>query len=71
MARESLLKFIATGMVVLPLILALGTGSLDAVAMVLAMLLIAFVLALVIHPDDPIGDKMRADAEKEKKTPPG
>jgi len=71
MDREALLAFVGTGMLVLPIILAVGTASLDAVAMSLFVMLILQLAVLVIRPDDPIGDKMRADAEKERKTPPG
>ncbi len=71
MNRERLLQFVATGSLVLPVILYLGTGAFDAAAGAIGVLLVAFILVLVIHPDDPIGDKMRADAEKERKTPPG
>lgn len=71
MNRERLLQFVATGSLALPAILFFGTGSIDAATGAVGILLIAFILVLVINPDDPIGDKMRADAEKEKKTPPG
>ena len=64
MDRDALMKFVGTGMIVLPVILAIGTASLDAVAMSLFALLILQLAVLVIRPDDPIGDKMRADAEK-------
>jgi hypothetical protein len=69
MDREAWLHFFATGSIVLPLVLYLGTGSLDAVAMSLAALMLVQMFLLAINPDDPIGDKMRADAEK-KDLPP-
>lgn len=69
MNRESVLKFIGTGMVVLPAVLAFGTGSLDAVAMSLFVLLILQIAALLINPDDPIGDKLRAEARDEDEPP--
>ena len=68
MDRDALMKFVGTGMIVLPVILAVGTASLDAVAMSLFALLILQLAVLVIRPDDPIGDKMRADAEKDDNT---
>lgn len=61
MDREALLKFVGTGMIVLPLVMAIGTASLDAVAMSLFAMLILQLAVLVIHPDDPIGDKIRAE----------
>ena len=70
MDRDALMKFVGTGMIVLPVILAIGTASLDAVAMSLFALLILQLAVLVIRPDDPIGDKMRADAEKDDPPPP-
>ncbi len=69
MNRESLLKFVGTGMVVLPAVLLIGTGSLDAVAMSLFALLILQLAVLVINPDDPIGDKLRAEAREEDEPP--
>jgi archaellum biogenesis protein FlaJ (TadC family) len=70
MDRDALMKFVGTGMIVLPVILAIGTASLDAVAMSLFALLILQLAVLVIRPDDPIGDKIRADAEKDDPPPP-
>ena len=70
MDRDALMKFVGTGMIVLPVILAIGTASLDAVAMSLFALLILQLAVPVIRPDDPIGDKMRADAEKDDPPPP-
>lgn len=69
MNRESLLKFVGTGMLVLPAVLLIGTGSLDAVAMSLFALLILQLAVLVINPDDPIGDKLRAEAREEDEPP--
>lgn len=69
MAKESLMKFFGTGMVVLPLIMAVGTGSLDAVAISLFVLLMLMLSVLMINPDDPIGDKLKAEA-REKDEPP-
>ena len=71
MDREALLAFVGTGMLVLPIILAVGTASLDAVAMSLFVMLILQLAVLVIRPDDPIGDKMRDEAERNRtRTPP-
>ena len=69
MDREALMKFVGTGMIVLPIVLAVGTASLDVVAMSLFVMLILQLAVLVVRPDDPIGDKMRADAEKDKPPP--
>lgn len=69
MAKESLMTFLGTGMVVLPAMMAVGTGSLDAVAMTLFPLLMLMLLALLVNPDDPIGDKLKAEA-REKDEPP-
>ncbi len=65
MEKESLLKFVGTGMVVLPVILLIGTGSLDAIALSLFVLLMLMLGVLMVNPDDPVGDKMRADARDE------
>ncbi|MBI2307726.1 MAG: hypothetical protein HYU78_10540 [Rhodocyclales bacterium] len=69
MAKEPLMKFFGTGMVVLPVIMAVGTGSLDAVAISLFVLLMLMLSVLMINPDDPIGDKLKAEA-REKDEPP-
>ncbi len=69
MSKESILKFLGTGMFVLPTILLLGTGSLDVVAMSLFVLLVMMLATLIIDPDDPIGDKLKAEAH-EKDEPP-
>ncbi|MFC5303057.1 hypothetical protein [Azospira restricta] len=69
MAKEALMKFLGTGMVVLPAIMAVGTGSLDAVAMTLFPLLMLMLSVLMVNPDDPIGDKLKAEA-REKDEPP-
>ncbi len=69
MAKESLMSFLGTGMVALPATMAVGTGSLDAVAMTLFPLLMLMLLALLVNPDDPIGDKLKAEA-REKDEPP-
>jgi hypothetical protein len=72
MLRESLLRFFGTGMVVLPTILAIGTGSLDVVAISMFVLLLLQLGVLVVNGDDPIGDKMRAEeaAREREKLPP-
>ena len=70
MNKEPWLHFLATGSIVLPVVLYLGTGSLDLVALSMAILMLLQMLLLGIHPDDPIGDKMRADALKKKEPPP-
>jgi hypothetical protein len=69
MEKESLLKFVGTGMVVLPVILLIGTGSLDAIALSLFVLLMLMLGVLMVNPDDPVGDKMRADARDEDDSP--
>lgn len=69
MAKESLMKFLGTGMVALPVIMAAGTGSLDAVAMTLFPLLMLMLAVLMINPDDPIGDKLKAEAHEEDDPP--
>ena len=69
MAKESLMKFLGTGMLVLPVVMAVGTGSLDAVAMTLFPLLMLMLLVLMVNPDDPIGDKLKAEAH-DKDDPP-
>lgn len=56
MDREALIRFIATGMVVLPLFAAISTGSLDAFAFALFPLLMLFLAVLLIKPDDPFSD---------------
>jgi hypothetical protein len=59
-------------MVVLPTILAIGTGSLDVVAISMFVLLLLQLGVLVVNGDDPIGDKMRAEeaAREREKLPP-
>ncbi|MDX9706511.1 MAG: hypothetical protein RBT86_02920 [Azospira sp.] len=69
MNKESLLAFVGTGMLVLPAVMLIGTGSLDAMALSLFPLLILQIAVLLINPDDPIGDKLRAEA-REKDEPP-
>lgn len=70
MDKDAGLHFFASGSMVLPPVLYLGTGSLDLVAISMAVLMLAQMLLLVIHPDDPIGDKMRAEARKKEEFPP-
>lgn len=70
MNREYWLNFLVTGSVMLPVILYFGTGSLDSVALCLAVFMLLEMALLVICPDDPIGDKMRADELKKGKLPP-
>lgn len=72
MTKESLLNFVGTGALVVPLIVAVGTGSLDAMAMCLMLFLPLFLAVLAINPDDPIGEKLRAERERagEKDPPP-
>lgn len=69
MNKESLLAFVGTGMLVLPAVMLIGTGSLDAMALSMFPLLILQIAVLLINPDDPIGDKLRAEA-REKDEPP-
>lgn len=69
MAKESLMHFLGTGMVVLPAILLVGTGSIDAIAISLFVLLMLLLAVLLINPDDPIGDKMKAEAHKKDEPP--
>lgn len=70
MNKEPWLNFLAIGSIVLPLVLYLGTGSLDLVAISMAVLMMLQMLLLLIHPDDPIGDKMREEARKKNGSPP-
>jgi hypothetical protein len=70
MNKEPWLNFLAIGSIVLPLVLYLGTGSLDLVAISMAVLMMLQMLLLLIHPDDPIGDKMREEARKKNGPPP-
>lgn len=70
MNKESLLAFVGTGMFVLPAVMLIGTGSLDAMALSLFPLLILQIAVLVINPDDPIGDKLRAEAREKDDPPP-
>lgn len=70
MNKEPWLHFLGTGSIALPIILYLGTGSLDLVAISMAVLMLLQMLLLMIHPDDPIGDKMREDERKKQITPP-
>jgi hypothetical protein len=70
MNKEPWVNFLAIGSVALPAVLYLGTGSLDLVAISMAVLMMLQMLLLGIHPDDPIGDKMRADAIKKNQPPP-
>lgn len=70
MNKEPWLNFLAIGSIALPLILYLGTGSLDLVAISMAVLMMLQMLVLLIHPDDPIGDKMREEARKKRMSPP-
>jgi len=69
MRKEPLLNFIGAGWIVLPAMLGIGTGSLDVVAISLLVLLILQMAVLLIDPDDPIGDKLKAEA-REKDEPP-
>lgn len=64
MTKESLLNFVGTGALIVPLVVATGTGSLDAMAMCLMLFLPLFLAVLAINPDDPIGDKIRAEQER-------
>ena len=68
--RETILNFLGTGMVVLPVVIAIGTASLDAVAMCLFALLMLQLGVLMFRADDPIGDKLRAEQAKDKNKPP-
>ena len=70
MNKEPWVNFLAIGSVALPAVLYLGTGSLDLVAISMAVLMMLQMLLLCIHPDDPIGDKMRTDAIRKKQPPP-
>lgn len=70
MNKEPWVNFLAIGSIVLPLVLYLGTGSLDLVAISMAVLMMLQMLLLLIRPDDPIGDKMREEARKKSITPP-
>lgn len=70
MNKEPWLNFLAIGSIALPVVLYLGTGSLDLVAISMAVLMLLQMLLLLIHPDDPIGDKMREEARKKKGSPP-
>ncbi|MCK6406077.1 MAG: hypothetical protein L6Q60_08685 [Rhodocyclaceae bacterium] len=70
MLRDSLLRFLGTGMVVLPGVLALGTGSLDAVAISLFVLLMLQIATLLYRADDPIGDKVRAEEASKRDDEP-
>ncbi len=72
MTKESLLNFVGTGALVVPLVVAVGTGSLDAMAMCLMLFLPLFLAVLAINPDDPIGEKLRTERERtgDKDPPP-
>ena len=70
MNKEPWVNFVAIGSIALPVMLYFGTGSLDLVAISMAILMMLQMLLLVIHPDDPIGDKMRGDARKKQVPPP-
>jgi len=70
MNKEPWVNFVAIGSIALPVLLYVGTGSLDLVAISMAILMMLQMLLLVIHPDDPIGDKMREDEHKKKLLPP-
>lgn len=69
MAKEPLMQFLGTGMLVLPAIMAVGTGSLDAVAMTLFPLLMLMLALLTVDADDPIGDKLESEARDEDDPP--
>jgi len=69
MTKESWLNFIGIGWLVLPAWLGIGTGSLDVVAMSLLALLFAQMAILLINPDDPIGDKLKAEAREKDDLP--
>ncbi|HEX5803777.1 MAG TPA: hypothetical protein VFY24_12185 [Azospira sp.] len=69
MTKEALVNFVGTGMLLLPVMLWIGTGSLDAIAISLLVLLVLQIAVLVINPDDPIGDKLKAEAHKKDKPP--
>ncbi|MDQ5880048.1 MAG: hypothetical protein QG616_473 [Pseudomonadota bacterium] len=70
MNKEPWVNFLAIGSIVLPAVLYLGTGSLDLVAISMAVLMLLQMLLLGINPDDPIGDKIREDARKKGLPPP-
>lgn len=69
MTKEALVNFIGMGMLLLPVMLWIGTGSLDAIAISLLVLLVLQIAVLVINPDDPIGDKLKAEAHKKDEPP--
>lgn len=74
MDKESWLGFIATGALVLPLLLYVGCDSPALAAVAASTLLLTLMGLLVVAADDPIGDKMRAEAERESRRrqwPPG
>ena len=70
MNRDSVFNFIVTGSVVLPLVLYFGTGSLDIAAMAMTVVMLTEMVLLIVRGDDPIGDKMRADAKEHEEAPP-
>lgn len=70
MNKEPWVNFLAIGSIALPLVLYLGTGSMDLVAISMTALMLMQMLLLLIRPDDPIGDKMREDARKKSISPP-
>lgn len=69
MTKAALVNFVGTGMLLLPVMLWIGTGSLDAIAVSLLVLLVLQIAVLVINPDDPIGDKLKAEAHKKDEPP--
>ena len=64
MNKETWLGFFATGTLVLPLILLLGTGSMEAVAVALFALTMLQIMLHIVAPDDPLADPAQDEEEK-------
>lgn len=64
MNKEAWLGFLATGTLVLPLFLLLGTGSMEAFAVSLFVLTMAQIMLHIVAPDDPLGEVANSDDDE-------
>ena len=61
MKKEPWLEFFGTGTLVLPPVLILGTGSIEAFAVSLFALTMIQIMLIIIDPDDPLAERIKPE----------
>lgn len=64
MKKEPWLEFFGAGTLVLPPVLILGTGSIEAFAVSLFALTMIQIMLIIIDPDDPLAERIKSEDEK-------